>query len=314
MPPRPPSRRRRIDVGARIFGAVEATFARVGQNTNLGIMLLCAPLAQAALDFPERGSARGRRRACSRVSTRADADLAFKAIARANPAGLGAAPRHDVTEPARATLLEAMRASRGPRPHRLAIRPRFRGYFRPRPLDASRRRGEQGRGKDAGDARGLSRLSRRLSRQPYRRANSAPTPASACLGRGAGLRGGGSTRDNAKRRRCAARAVDGTRSLKERGLNPGTSADLTVATLFADYVAGASWQTPAKMVESAPRGMVSRAIGSAGWALAPGRHDDKGGGPNALRDHGTQTVFSKGNAHGFDQQAAGRRVAGRRRQ
>jgi len=28
-------------------------------------------------------------------------------------------------------------------------------------------------------------------------------------------------------------------SLKERGLNPGTSADLTVATLFSDYVAGA---------------------------------------------------------------------------
>ena len=28
-------------------------------------------------------------------------------------------------------------------------------------------------------------------------------------------------------------------SLKERGLNPGTSADLTVATLFAEYCVGA---------------------------------------------------------------------------
>ena len=35
-------------VGARILGAIEATHAAVGQNTNLGIVLLCAPLARAA--------------------------------------------------------------------------------------------------------------------------------------------------------------------------------------------------------------------------------------------------------------------------
>ena len=35
-------------IGARILGAVEATFAAVGANTNLGIILLCAPLAAAA--------------------------------------------------------------------------------------------------------------------------------------------------------------------------------------------------------------------------------------------------------------------------
>ena len=35
-------------VGARILTAVEATFAAVGMNTNLGIILLCAPLAAAA--------------------------------------------------------------------------------------------------------------------------------------------------------------------------------------------------------------------------------------------------------------------------
>jgi triphosphoribosyl-dephospho-CoA synthase len=38
-------------VGARVLGAVEASFAAVGMNTNLGIILLCAPLAAAA----ERG-------------------------------------------------------------------------------------------------------------------------------------------------------------------------------------------------------------------------------------------------------------------
>ncbi len=35
-------------VGWRIWTAVEATSAAVGTNTNLGIVLLCAPLAAAA--------------------------------------------------------------------------------------------------------------------------------------------------------------------------------------------------------------------------------------------------------------------------
>ena len=43
-----PIARLRASVGARILGAIEATRAAVGQNTNLGIVLLCAPLARAA--------------------------------------------------------------------------------------------------------------------------------------------------------------------------------------------------------------------------------------------------------------------------
>ena len=39
-----------LPVGKRILGAVEATRNAVGQNTNLGIILLAAPLASAALD------------------------------------------------------------------------------------------------------------------------------------------------------------------------------------------------------------------------------------------------------------------------
>ena len=76
------------------FAAVEATFARVGQNTNLGIILLCAPLAQAALDFPGEDSRLGVARVLKGL-TRADAELAFKAIARANPGT--AAPRRGTT-------------------------------------------------------------------------------------------------------------------------------------------------------------------------------------------------------------------------
>ena len=110
-----------IDVGARIFAAVEATFARVGQNTNLGIILLCAPLAQAALDFPGEDLPLGVARVLKGL-TRADAELAFKAIARANPGGTWrrAAARRDGA--GARDLAGGHARQRGPRPHRLSIR------------------------------------------------------------------------------------------------------------------------------------------------------------------------------------------------
>ncbi len=93
-------------VGARVRAAVEATLSAVGQNTNLGIILLCAPLAAAA-EVPDVAlrPALARR---ARGLDRADAADVFSAIAAANPGGLGRAPRHDVRAPALATLREAM--------------------------------------------------------------------------------------------------------------------------------------------------------------------------------------------------------------
>ena len=93
-------------VGIRVRAAVEATLSAVGQNTNLGIILLCAPLAAAA-EAPDAAL----RPALARVLDgldRADAQDVFSAIAAANPGGLGRAPRHDVNAPATATLREAM--------------------------------------------------------------------------------------------------------------------------------------------------------------------------------------------------------------
>ena len=93
-------------VGRRILAAVEATRAAVGRNTNLGIILLCAPLAAAA----ESGEA-DLRAATARVLRGldvADAELAFHAIVAAAPGGLGRVKRHDVFEPVRVTLRQAM--------------------------------------------------------------------------------------------------------------------------------------------------------------------------------------------------------------
>jgi len=93
-------------VGARILGAVEATVAAVGANTNLGIVLLCAPLAKAA-EMPG-GDLRASLAAVLRDLDVEDAALAFRAITRAAPAGLGRAEKHDVFAPATVTLREAM--------------------------------------------------------------------------------------------------------------------------------------------------------------------------------------------------------------
>ncbi len=101
-----------LSVGERIQGSVEATRAAAGCNTNLGIVLLCAPLAHAAL----AGDAGARLRAG--VSTVldaldiADAELAYRAIRLAAPAGLGSSDRHDVRRRPTVTLREAMNEAR----------------------------------------------------------------------------------------------------------------------------------------------------------------------------------------------------------
>ena len=93
-------------VGPRIFDAIEATHAAVGTNTNLGIVLLCAPLAAAA--EAEHADLRSALVAVLDSLDTADADLAFRAIVRAAPAGLGRVERNDVAAPARVTLRDAM--------------------------------------------------------------------------------------------------------------------------------------------------------------------------------------------------------------
>ena len=93
-------------VGTRVRAAVEATLEAVGQNTNLGIILLTAPLAAAA-EVARAALRPALAQVLDRLD-RADAADVFAAIAAANPAGLGRAPRYDVNAPAAATLREAM--------------------------------------------------------------------------------------------------------------------------------------------------------------------------------------------------------------
>ena len=215
-------------VGARILKAVEATKARVGQNTNLGILLLCAPLAEAALRFPDLPLQAGLERALAGLA-QSDAALGFKAIALAQPAGLGEAPEHDVSAPAQVTLLEAMRTA--------ASRDRIAFQYANDFCDVF--------------SLGLGTLAaaRRAGAEPWLATlrvylaffSSFPDSHIA-------RKFGGEAADRVRREaaefvekqgdwadpetiRMEALVFDA--ALKARGLNPGTSADLTVATLFA---------------------------------------------------------------------------------
>lgn len=95
-------------VGARILAAVAATRAACGQNTNLGILLLAAPLAAAAERPPPLAAGLA---AVLAALTVEDASLTYHAIRLASPAGLGSSGQHDVMDEPTVTLLEAMRTA-----------------------------------------------------------------------------------------------------------------------------------------------------------------------------------------------------------
>ena len=214
-------------VGLRIHRAVMATFAAVGTNTNLGIILLCAPLAAAA----ER-DATNLRNALHQVLQDLnvdDADLAFGSIVRAAPAGLGHSAQHDVFNPATVSLLQAMSEAANRDMVARQYATDFADIFdRGLPLfeSVSRRRGEA---KWATLATFLGFLSAFPDSHIARKFGA---ETARCV-QGAAL--------NFARMLQAAEQADQIlpalltwdSALKAKAVNPGTSADLTVATLFA---------------------------------------------------------------------------------
>jgi triphosphoribosyl-dephospho-CoA synthase len=98
-------------VGERIEAAVRASWDAAGCNTNLGIVLLCAPLLAAFERCPAPCTAEALRCALHHVLqslTVQDAAAAFRAIALANPGGLGRAPQEDVANAPSVDLRAAM--------------------------------------------------------------------------------------------------------------------------------------------------------------------------------------------------------------
>jgi triphosphoribosyl-dephospho-CoA synthase len=216
-----------LSAGQRILGAVDASLAAAGCNTNLGILLLTGPLAAAAQH--EAPAPLRERLAAVLVSlTEADAAAVFAAIRRANPGGLGGAPDQDVAAEPSVSLREAMA------------------------LAADRDRIARAYVTDFEDvfAFGLPELERArahatdtdLAVSTLHMAYLARFPDSH-IARKFGMDKAEEVRSEAEARRALWDPVvhRGTfhsllefdADLKRRGLNPGTTADFVVATLFA---------------------------------------------------------------------------------
>lgn len=97
-----------LSLGERIFHAVRATREEIGCNTNLGIVLLSAPLLLACETGMPALSLRENLVGILGNTTREDANWVYRAICLAAPGGLGESAEQDVHEAPCVTLLEAM--------------------------------------------------------------------------------------------------------------------------------------------------------------------------------------------------------------
>jgi triphosphoribosyl-dephospho-CoA synthase len=96
-------------VGETILRAIQDTKRLVRPNTNLGIVLLLAPLVRAAIaPGPSSGTLRQRLSRVLAGLTVEDARLAYRAIRLAAPGGLGSVDEEDLSIEPDVTLRQAM--------------------------------------------------------------------------------------------------------------------------------------------------------------------------------------------------------------
>jgi triphosphoribosyl-dephospho-CoA synthase len=218
-----------LSLGERIFYATEATKNTIGQNTNLGVLLLCAPIIDAALELRDGEMLEHRLNETLLRLTVSDADYVTRAILLANPGGLGRVDQHDVREIPKVSLLTIMQSAQDK--DRIAWQ--YANEFR-----------------DIMEF-GLTRYADAMIKW----VNPAWSATAVYLAfmmqypdthvvRKFGLSFAESLRQEAvefERMHSAAEnpklvqksLLEWDTSLKQRGINPGTSADLTVATLLA---------------------------------------------------------------------------------
>ncbi len=221
-------------VGQRIEAAVRATQRIVQCNTNLGIVLLCAPVVAAQQRRAAAGTSLAPAiRAVLEALDVDDARAAYRAIALASPAGLGSAPQQDVAAPPTVGLRAAMALAAD---RDRVARQYAQGYadvFDPgvacfeSARDRARRAGDDPRAAAIGAMQAA--FLEFLAAWP-----------DSHIARKHGAAAAHSVMSEARPWRQRARRGDRLdadpawaawdESLKARGLNPGTSADLCVAT------------------------------------------------------------------------------------
>jgi triphosphoribosyl-dephospho-CoA synthase len=221
-------------VGETILRAIQDTQQFVGTNTNLGMVLLLAPLARAA----GRGHPRGLRAGLEEVLqglTVEDARLAFQAIRLASPGGLGDSAAHDVHDiELRGTLLEAMAVAR----ERDAVAREYVTGFEITfgiGYPALARFWRDGRAfSDAVVQTALTILAQ-VPDTLIARKEGLDTATQVSRSVGHVLRAGGAFSESGRE---ALQALDHAMRDEHHRLNPGTTADLTTASIFVFLTAG----------------------------------------------------------------------------
>ncbi|KAF3976919.1 MAG: triphosphoribosyl-dephospho-CoA synthase [Methylococcales symbiont of Iophon sp. n. MRB-2018] len=221
-----------FSLGEKVYYAVKATRERVGCNTNLGILLLSAPICQAIF---QQQSAQSLAQALAQVlsnTTQADAEWVFKAITLAAPGGLGDSKQEDVNEAPAVTLIEAMAIAS--KKDRIAFQyvSNYKDIF-----DFSILRYNTARVKyDDVVWAAVSVYTGLLTQFP-----------DSHIERKYGNKYSGwvleqmiivddALANTDKPEQCIPLLHDVDRKFKDKGINPGTTADLTVATVFIHFV------------------------------------------------------------------------------
>lgn len=227
-----------LSVGERILLAVQATQSAVAMNTNLGLILLCAPLIQAALspstefDLPQ-----GLTAVLNALSVE-DGRLAASAILMAKPAGLGHVPKHDVQAVIDVSLKQMMVTAAENDRIAWQYAHDYQGVFNlglPRFVSAKQAWQEQAKNDSeawAATAVYLTFLAHYPDSHIVRKHGMA-------LAKKISLEAQAIEADYAKAsnpKLMQKELLAWDASLKQRNINPGTSADLTVATLLAFYL------------------------------------------------------------------------------
>jgi triphosphoribosyl-dephospho-CoA synthase len=219
-------------LGTTIRTAVEATRRWTKSNTNLGIVLLLAPLARAALR--SGGTLRERLVRVLAETTVADAAQVYAAIRHIGPGGLGQTTAEDVSDTPTVTLREAMALAAG----RDAVAREYVTDFALTfevGVPAIR----------AGRQEGLAWTAAAVEAYLTLLASTADTHIARKLGlaeaesvsrRAREVRAAGGTRSDAGRKALA--ALDAELRDPRNRRNPGTTADLTCAALFVVILEG----------------------------------------------------------------------------
>lgn len=229
-----------LGVGARILEGVRASFAVAGCNTNLGILLLCAPLARAAGAHGGDGDLRARLKHVLSSLSHDDATDVFAAIAHANPGGLGKVENSDVSVPPSVSLMQAMELAKDRDRIANAYVDGFADIFEVALARLHSARSQERSEEDAIAAVHMTLLSTYPDSHIARkfgpdRAEEVRATAAVLSARIFPM-----TSRDARDRLLAFDAA-----LKAENTNPGTTADLVVATLFTDTIISCGRHTAA---------------------------------------------------------------------